>query len=180
MAMPIPTYKVCVKHGEIVEELRYYYKTTTGKTSFRCKPCMNAQSRLFKKLNPGYHKQPHIVEKHKIATKIWAQKNPDKVREKNKRNYHKAKEWYHANKHTEQYKIMKRAANIRNRNAKKDHYNYLSALRHSKYTKNLNTVYLNKIIKLRGLRDLPNQEEVRQWVKSMLLMKRKIKELTDA
>lgn len=177
MPLPLPTHKVCEKHGELTEELRYYYKTRIGNTTFRCRPCMNAQSKLFKKVNPEYYKQPHVIEKHKAANKIWVANNRDKVYEKNKRHYHKSKEWYHANKHTEHYKEMKRAAYHRNINARREHYNMMSLLKANRYSRDLSNIYLNKIIKMRGLSDLPNQDDLRQYIKSILLMKRKIREL---
>lgn len=60
MPLSLPTIKICPKHGEVIEELRYYFKTRIGNTSFRCKPCMNEQSKRFKQLNPDYHKSEDV------------------------------------------------------------------------------------------------------------------------
>jgi len=67
MPLSLPTIKICPKHGEVIEELRYYFKTRIGNTSFRCKPCMNEQSKRFKQLNPDYHKSEDVKKKSAVA-----------------------------------------------------------------------------------------------------------------
>lgn len=49
MAWSIPTFKICKIHGELTEDLRYYFKTTTGKRSFRCKSCMRSHTKKYNK-----------------------------------------------------------------------------------------------------------------------------------
>ena len=177
MARPIPTHKICNKHGEVTEEKRYYYKTRTGKTSFRCRLCINENSRKFKILNPQYHKSEEMKKKHEIANKRWMKNNPDKVKAIRKKHAHKYKEWYEANKITESYKIKKRLSDKKCRERKIDHYREIDRTQQQRDRDRITDGYMNRLLFHRKMRDIPYKEKIREYLRAVLMLKREIREL---
>ncbi len=176
MAMPIPTHKVCGVHGEVTEEKRYYYATRTGKTSFRCKPCMANKGKEFRQLNPEYNKTPEQRAKHKVSNRKWVANNRDKIREKNRRHYPKQKEYYQAVKHTERYKVACRARGKRQRYKDLELSKEKERIKAKRHADELSGCYLNKILSLRGMKDIPDKEIMRQLIKTLLTLKRAVRE----